>query len=334
MAGVKLSRLLFVLLLMFLTITAPAAASVGTQRGARYESAPNQAPATVLVGIEIERTAAETKVFLKADGVIKEYREVRLKKNIDADRPERMYLDIKNVRLKGPLPVIAVGTALAKVRTGPRPDGVRVVFDSSLGELFNYSISSQPDGLLVTIREPAADAGGTATIQPAQASGTEPEKNMELGVVSIQPEPKGAGDLDLLIVPSALPEQTQEWLDSPPTRKISLQILRTAKPDQEITTSFLVTGVTPDSSGDYVVEVSFTLLDPAGKPMYNKRRFAKTTGLAPATPAFILAEPGLDLILDESDPAGEYLIIGIVEDLTSNKIARSSSPITLEKGRE
>ena len=113
--------------------------------------------------------------------------------------------------------------------------------------------------------------------------------------------------------------------------KISLQILKTAKPDQVITTSFLVTGVSSDSNGDFSFTVSFTLLDPDGKPVLSKRRYAKTSGRAPANPAFIMAVPELAIIMGESDPAGEYTIIGLVEDLTNNKIVRTSLRIMLEK---
>ena len=93
----------------------------------------DKACATVLYAIEIERGATETKVHLKADGPIRDYREVRLKKDVAARRPDRMYLDLKQVRLAGPIPVKQVGTALAKVRNARRPEGLRVVFPNPGG---------------------------------------------------------------------------------------------------------------------------------------------------------------------------------------------------------
>ena len=273
-----------------------------------------QADATVLFDIEVERAAEETKVYLKADGAISDYRKVQLKKNVEAGRPDRIYLDINNVHLAGPIPVKQVGTALAQVRTGRRADGIRVVFDSNLDELFNYTISEQSDGLLVTIHEPSA---ADPVIAPA--------------VETIEPEAKSEGDLGLLIVTSDSFEHTQEWLNAPPDRRINLKLLKTAKPDQEIITSFLVTGVESDLNGDYSFVVSFTLLDPYGKVVFGKRNYAKAAGTAPIDPAFIMAEPELGIVLDESDPLGDYKIIGIVEDLTSNKIFRTIQRITLEQ---
>ena len=309
----KLTRVLLVLLVLSLIVTAPTVAG----------------EATLLLDIEIEQTAEETRVYLKADGTIKDYRKAQLKKNAKANRPDRIYLDLKNVRLAGPIPAQQVGTALARVRTGLRSDGVRVVFDSSLDELFDYTISEQPDGLLVTIREPFADSAGSAEVMPEIVSEAPPVIVVAPAVVTIHPEPKAEGDLGLLVVAMDSSEGAREWLASSSDRKIGLQILKTVKTDQMINTSFLVTGVTPDSNGDFSVTVSFTLLDPFGKLVLNKRSFAKASGRVPAIPDFFLAEPELVIILGESDPAGEYTIIGIVQDLTSNKMVRTSHKVRL-----
>jgi type IV pilus assembly protein PilQ len=112
--------------------------------------------ATVLFDIEVVHSPTATKVFLKADGPIRDYTKEHLTGNIKADRPERMYIDVKNVKLAGPIQPKTVGTALAQIRTGARTDGFRVVFDSGLADLFEYEISEQDDGLLVTINEPSA----------------------------------------------------------------------------------------------------------------------------------------------------------------------------------
>ncbi|MBU0484519.1 MAG: AMIN domain-containing protein [Proteobacteria bacterium] len=327
----KLARVLLVLLVLFLNVTALTEAGESNSGRLRTKSAATQAEATVLFDIEIERAAEETKVYLKADGAIKAYREVKLKKNIPAHRPDRMYLDLKDMHLAGPIPVKMGGAALARVRNARRPDGLRVVFDSNLDRLFNYTINEQSDGLLVTIREASGDPAVIADLEQGAEPGAEPEKVTAPEVLTIQPEPKAAGDLGLVIVTTDRPEQTQEWLDSSPDSMLSLHILKTAKPDQEINISFLVTGVTSDRNGDYAVVASFVLLDPSGRPMFNKRRFAKMSGRAPASPAFIMAEPGLDIILGESDPVGEYTIIGIVEDLINYKMSRTSLKLTLEK---
>lgn len=148
-----------------------------------------QANATVLLDIEVERSATETKVYLKADGTISDYRKVQLNKNIEADRPDRMYLDVKNVRLAGPIPPKQVGTALAQVRTGQRTDGFRVVFDSGLDELFDYTISAKPDGMLITIREPSAATAVIADIIQEEGAAPEPTITPEPDIFAMEEEP-------------------------------------------------------------------------------------------------------------------------------------------------
>lgn len=319
----KLTRVWLVLSVLSLHLIAP------TGTGA---AKPAAARASVLLDIEVERAAGETRVHLKTDGAITDYREVKLKKNVAADRPDRMYLDLKDLRLSGPIPDRQVGTALAQVRNALRPDGVRVVFDSNRDELFSYAISQEPNGLVVAIREPgAAPPPAIAAVEPVQAAVAEPAAVIVPAVVTVYPEAKAAGDLDLLIVAAENPEQTKQWLDSTPDSRSGLQIIKRAKPDQVITTSFLVTGVSPDRNGDYSVAVSFTLLDPAGKVVVSERRFATTSGRAPANPAFIMAEPELAFTLDKTDPAGDYMIICLAEDLGINKTVRSSLRIALGK---
>jgi type IV pilus assembly protein PilQ len=145
--------------------------------------------ATVLFDIEIERSAAETRVYLKADGKISDYRKVSLSKNVEAGRPDRMYIDVKNVRLAGPIPAKQVGTALGQVRTGQRTDGFRVVFDSNLDELFNYTISEKPDGMLITISEPSAATAVIADIIQEEGSDQVAEVTPEPEIFASAEEP-------------------------------------------------------------------------------------------------------------------------------------------------
>lgn len=115
--------------------------------------------ATKVTNIEVEKSPSETKIYLKADGPIRNYKKVLLDKNPAANRPNRMYLDLSKLRLARPFETRPVNTsALDKLRTAKRQDGFRIVFDSALNRMFDYSISEQPDGLLVTITEPFATA--------------------------------------------------------------------------------------------------------------------------------------------------------------------------------
>ncbi|MCK4839748.1 MAG: hypothetical protein KAS94_13175, partial [Desulfobulbaceae bacterium] len=101
-----------------------------------------------------------------------------------ADRPDRMYLDVKNVKLAGPIQPKKVDTALAQVRTGARTDGLRVVFDSNRDKLFDYTVSAQADGLLVTIKEPSAATAVIAGLLSVEGSDvTEPVTSPEPQII-------------------------------------------------------------------------------------------------------------------------------------------------------
>ncbi len=147
--------------------------------------------ATKVTDIEVIKDSAETRVYLKADGPIKDYKKVLLDKNPSANRPNRMYLDLKNLRLSKSFETRSIGTAaLDKIRTAKRQDGFRIVFDSGLDQLFDYSISERPDGLLVSIKEPSS---AKANMAPVRDNALQGQKNGD-ETLSVAQE---AGDIAL-----------------------------------------------------------------------------------------------------------------------------------------
>lgn len=108
--------------------------------------------ATRAYGLKIAKNAQESIVQIVADGPINDYEKVVLAK--DSKRPDRIYLDLNGITAPT-LPVSReVGGALARVRTSRRDHGIRVVFDSGLSTLFDYTITPVADGLTVAIRQP------------------------------------------------------------------------------------------------------------------------------------------------------------------------------------
>ena len=132
----------------------------------------NGSLATKLMNIEITKSPSETRVYLKTDGTIKSFKKIILEKNPAANRPDRMYLDINNIRLIGPTETISVGTSISKIRTAKRQDGLRVIFDSGVDQLFDYTISKQADGLLVTTKEPSSANDILSNLVPSRSSAT------------------------------------------------------------------------------------------------------------------------------------------------------------------
>ena len=135
------------------------------------------------------------------------------------------------------------------------------------------------------------------------------------------PSPNPQGELGIVIVASDSPDYIREWLITPPSHGVTIKRLRVAKPEQLIVSSFLVHGVSPNQEGRYSFSVSFYLLGPDGKPIFGVRDYAKGEGIIPAISAYIMADPALDIVLEDSDPLGIYTIVVQVLDIANGKKA-------------
>lgn len=121
-------------------------------------SSPNQNPEQTLSALEIAQVAVSSsdgavKVALIANQPITDYERVVLAKS--ASRPDRMYLDIHGATAPSVANVTEVNMGvLARLRTSTKENGVRIVFDSSIDQLFDYEIDTTQEGLQVTIKDP------------------------------------------------------------------------------------------------------------------------------------------------------------------------------------
>ena len=149
--------------------------------------------------------------------------------------------------------------------------------------------------------------------------------------ISPGPEPQKTGELGLVIVASETPEYIKEWISTPSKHGVTIKRLRIAKPNQLIVAAFLVTGVSPNSEGNYEFSVNFYFLNPEGKPIFGKRDFAGGKGKHHTKPTFIMADPALDLVLEASDPEGTYTVVAQVTDVVTGKKADSSYKIKFIK---
>lgn len=121
--------------------------------------------ATIIYDVEITKSPAETRVFIRSNGVIREYGKEEL--GNDGRLPARMYLDIKDVAFANYQREVKVGTALERIRMAQQKNGVRVVFDSAQSELFSYEIESKKDGLEVVVQEASAQVIARGGKKPA-----------------------------------------------------------------------------------------------------------------------------------------------------------------------
>lgn len=145
------------------------------------------------------------------------------------------------------------------------------------------------------------------------------------------PAAKNPGDLGLVIVASETPDYIKEWLTTPPSHGVTIKRLKNAKPEQLIVAAFLITGMSGNKDGNYEFSVSFYILDPNNKPIFGQENYAKGNGKLPAKPMLRMADPALDIVLEESDPEGIYTIVAQVKDLVNGKKADDSYKIEFSK---
>ena len=99
----------------------------------------------------INKGVSQTEVRILADSPIKDFRH-----NIVIGKeglPDMMFIDISGVEGSKLARETDVGTALSKIRVAPKGSGIRLLFDSGLPALFDYTVTQDPQGLLVTIQE-------------------------------------------------------------------------------------------------------------------------------------------------------------------------------------
>jgi type IV pilus assembly protein PilQ len=95
----------------------------------------------------------ETRILLQTGAPILKHKRARLPNAPGI--PDRLYIDIPDIRMNNDLKQINVGSAVARIRMAHRGSGLRVVFDSGLDRPFPYEIKSDPQGLLIIIPESA-----------------------------------------------------------------------------------------------------------------------------------------------------------------------------------
>lgn len=133
------------------TDTTQAVTPAAPQTAAPVASAQDNSAPTMLQDMIIKKGAEQSEILILADTPIKDFRHniVVGKKGL----PDMMFIDIMGVDGSKLARETEVGTALSKIRVAPKGTGIRLLFDSGLPSLFDYTVTPDPQGLLVTIKE-------------------------------------------------------------------------------------------------------------------------------------------------------------------------------------
>ena len=139
------------------TDTDQAAAPTPPQETVAPVPAPQSDAAPIMLhDMVIKKGAEQSEVLIVADSPLKDFRHniVVGKKGL----PDMMFIDISGVDGSKLSRETDVGTALSKIRVAPKGTGIRFLFDSGLPTLFDYTVTTDPKGLLVTIKEAKQDS--------------------------------------------------------------------------------------------------------------------------------------------------------------------------------
>ena len=121
----------------------------------------NAKPLTrALTDFNVTTTPNTTTIVIASNSMIEDYSVDTI--GSGANRPPRMFIDIKDVNIKELVREKYIGTSVKKVRVAPRNGGARIVFDSASEDLFHYKVTPSKKGLTVVINESGAAGGSKA----------------------------------------------------------------------------------------------------------------------------------------------------------------------------
>ena len=193
--------------------------------------------ATVLSSIEAESVENGVKIFVKADGMIKDY------KTFTISNPARIVFDIFNIKYElNKEQKLAVNSRWIKTaRYYGHPDRVRLVLDTMDAYISDYSVTPVKEGLLITV-----GGGSGDTAEQEEVSG---EKARKSAAVMNHKGPAWVNRLDFssgekgkstIIIGTTFPVKYE--VDKPVEKKLQIKLFDTNIPDYRkrplITTRF------------------------------------------------------------------------------------------------
>jgi len=116
--------------------------------------------ARFLTDFNVTTTPSATTIVIASNSMIEDYSVDTI--GSGANRPPRMFIDIKDANIKELVREKYIGTSVKKIRVAPRNGGARIVFDSASSELFRYKVTPSQKGLTVVIYESGAEGGSKA----------------------------------------------------------------------------------------------------------------------------------------------------------------------------
>jgi len=192
--------------------------------------------ATVLNSIEAEPAENSIKIFVKADGTIKDY------KTFTINNPARIVFDIFNIQyeLTGEKTLAVNSKWIKSARYYGHPDRVRLVLDTIDAYISSYSATPVQDGLMISVGTDASITAKEKMSGAATQRSTTVKGNKGTAWVNRLDFSSGEQGKSTIIIGTTFPVKYE--VDKPVENKIQIKLLNTNIPDYRkrplITTRF------------------------------------------------------------------------------------------------
>jgi hypothetical protein len=155
------------------------------------------------------------------------------------------------------------------------------------------------------------------------------QKVEEQGLV----RPNAPGKLKLDILVSDNLSFIKQWMSNDTKYGPRINPVRETVPNKMLHCVFLFSGYSASSTGQFDVVVHWKLIKPDGSVMFEQKDFAGAHGKVRPVSLFVMADNSLDLMLEENDPPGQYILEATAEDRVTGDNATASYPIKLHSSQ-
>ena len=141
-------------------------------------------------------------------------------------------------------------------------------------------------------------------------------------------DPNAPGDLSVTVFVSPTDKFIEEWFATPAEHGPTIKRIKEARADQLVHVGFVVTGHTAGENGATSLDVDVRVVYPNGEELFKQDKFAKYNG-APKSAGFVLADPVLQLMIESTDPMGQYTIQAVVHDKVTGTTATGETSLNI-----
>lgn len=124
----------------------------------------------------------------------------------------------------------------------------------------------------------------------------------------------GANNLTAHIVLSHSADFVGSWIAENKLKQLPASRVKKIKKDKPFFAAFFAKGLAGNHADRYQFEIDWKLYKPDGSVLFAEDGYAHGSGPVPKDPVFSIAYPTLFIVLDKSDPPGNYRLEATVQD--------------------